>query len=210
MGKLLLIAVFTLLTSGCAVGVKHQYDNVVPEIGVATRAKVAVGVQDARPYVVSGNKSEDFVGLQRGGFGNPFDVGTLSGNPLARDFLGVMAASLKRSGASVIPVELAPKQKDAEVKKALLGTGADKGVLLVLREWKSDTMMNTALHYDVLLTILSASGGVLASKTLTGNDDLGGSAFNPPEHARGAVPVAFRKKMEALFTDPAVRKALQQ
>jgi hypothetical protein len=209
MHKLLLIAGFALATSGCAVGVKHQYDNVQPQLKVATGSKVAVGVQDARSYVVTNNKPETFVGVQRGGFGNPFDVNTESGKPLASDFVNVIAASLKRSGATVTAVELSPKLNDAGVKKALMSVGTGKAVLVVLREWKSDTMTNTALLYDLSLSVMSAGGDVLATKKLAGTDDLGGSIMNPPGHAREVVPVAFRKKLEELFADPAVVRALQ-
>ena len=209
MRRFIFIAFVTIFSSGCAVGVKHQYDTVSPEFNLATQTKLAVGVQDLRPYVVSGKKPETFVGLSRGGFGNPFDVNTQSGAPLAKDMRTVIAASLKRGGATVIEVELKPSGGAANARQAMLNVGADKAVLMSLREWKSDTYTNTALHYDVLLTVLAANGDVLATKDLQGRDNLGGSFLNPPEHARNAVPEAFRRKLEELFSDPAVAQALR-
>lgn len=65
-------------------GNKHQYIGSDPELLVTTTYATAVAVQDRRPYVLDGDKDADFVGIQRGGFGNPFDVITTSGRPLAR------------------------------------------------------------------------------------------------------------------------------
>lgn len=79
---------------------------------------------------------------------------------------------------------------------------------MTLREWKSDTYTNTAQHYEVLLTILAATGEVLATKETRGKDNLRGSLLDPPGHARSAAPTAFRMKLEELFGDPAIAEAL--
>ena len=199
MHRFIFVVFVTLLIGGCAVG----YDTVRPKFNLATRAKLAVGVQDLRPYVVSGKKTETFVGLSRDYFGAPYDVNTLSGAPLAKDMRTVIAASLKRYGATVIEVELKPGSGAANARQAVLNVGADKAVLMTLWEWKSDTFYNVVLHYYVLLMVLAANGDVLATKSLQGRDNLG-LGF-----ARDLVPEAFRRKLEELFSDPAVVKALR-
>ncbi len=197
------------ITSGCAVGVKHQYHDINPETTLHIHGNIAVGVHDRRPYVVTGDKAETFVGLTRGGYGNPFDVNTESGSPLAKDFRAAIVSLLKRSGATVTEVEFKPSASGVDVRQFLTQTGADKSVLLTLREWKSDTYMSTALHYDIELIVFGSKNDVLGNKTLVGKDDLGGSLVNPPAHARSAVPAAFRKKLEELFSDPNIVQALQ-
>ena len=62
-----------LLIGGCAVGVRHQYDSATPQINAASGGKATVAAQDRRAYVLNGDKQENFVGLSRGGYGNPFD-----------------------------------------------------------------------------------------------------------------------------------------
>ena len=42
-------------------------------------------------------KAAKWIGQQRGGYGNPFDVNTQSGSSLAKDFLKVTAATLQRA-----------------------------------------------------------------------------------------------------------------
>jgi hypothetical protein len=71
-----------LVLEGCAVGQRYAYSDAnLPLARVSSGASIGLGVRDARPYVVSGNKAPTFVGVMRGGFGNPFDVQTQSGQP---------------------------------------------------------------------------------------------------------------------------------
>ena len=195
------------MLGGCAVGVTHQYDNGTPEIKASAGAKLGVGVQDRRIYVVSKQKPEAFVGLSRGGFGNPFDVNTDSGNPLADDFAKTIQTALSAKGVKASAISLPLGTDETEAIKRLSKAG-DKAVLVVLNEWKADTYSNTTLTYDVQAMIVDASGKVLSSKNISGKDDLGGNAFNPPGHSRSAVPVAFRKKLEELFAAPEIASHL--
>jgi hypothetical protein len=74
-----------VLLGGCAVDNSHRYDLGDAEFQVESNKTVAVAVVDTRPYVLSGEKTANFSGLMRGGFGNPFDVTTDSGRALAED-----------------------------------------------------------------------------------------------------------------------------
>jgi hypothetical protein len=78
---------------------------------------------------------------------------------------------------------------------------------LTLREWKSDTYMNTTILYDVTLSVLDRSGQVVGESRLKGEDNLGGDFVNPPAHAKTVVPAAFKAKLEQLLGDPAVASA---
>lgn len=193
------------MLDGCAVGVTHQYDNATPEIKASAGAKLGVGVQDRRLYVVTKQKPESFVGVSRGGFGNPFDVNTASGKPLADDVSKSIQTTLAAKGVKASAVNLPLGTDENEAIKRLAASG-DKAILIVLNEWKADTFMSTTLTYDVQAMVVDASGKVLSSKKIFGADNLGGSAINPPEHSRNAVPIAFRKKLEDLFAAPEISK----
>lgn len=197
------------LISGCAVGNKHQYAEAIPAIKVQAAKSLSVGVLDKRAAIVSKTKAEDFVGIQRGGFGNPFDVTTASGKPLAADMTAAVASGLRQDGAKTREVELASSLPETDAMRQVATAGSERGVLLTLNEWKADTMTNTALHYDVRLSVLDASGKLLTSSEMKGRDDLGGNFLNPPEHAKSAVPSAFKARMEALFAAPEVGAALR-
>ena len=89
-----------------------------------------------------------------------------------------------------------------------LVSGEGKGILVLLQEWKSDTYMGTKLFYDVTVKVFDGSGNLLGQNRINGSEDLGSSVWNPPAHAREAVPEAFRRKIEQLFSDPAIAKNL--
>jgi ABC-type glycerol-3-phosphate transport system substrate-binding protein len=201
--KLLTVLSFVAILGGCAVGVTHEYQNAAPELKASAGAKLGLGVQDKRIYVVSKKKPETFVGLTRGGFNNPFDVNTVSGKPLADDFTQTIQAALSDKGVKVNAVSLPVGIDENDAIKRLSAAG-DKAIFIVLNEWKSDTFVETTLAYDVQAKVVDARGKVLASKKISGKDNLGSSGMNAPGHSRSAVPVAFRKKLEELFAAPEI------
>ena len=180
-----------------------------PDLTAQGTLSVAVAAQDLRPYVVSSEKTPNFVGLQRGGFGNPFDVTTESGRPLADDFSAAIAASLSRRGFKSTAVSVPPSGMAVDARALAARSGAERLALVSIAEWKSDTYQNTALMYELVLRVYDARGNELAASRVGGRDNLGGSAWNPPDHAKGAVPVAYRKKLEELFGAEAVVRSLR-
>lgn len=194
------------MLTGCAVGVTHRYDSASVNVQVKEE-KLALGVVDRRPYVVSKDKPETFVGLSRGGFGNPFDVNTMSGQPLATDMGRALEDSLAAKGTTVNLVAIPAGASRDDAIKALAASGT-KSVLVSLAEWKSDTFQSVALVYDVHLMVLDPHGETLADKRITGRDDLGSGGLNPPAYSGQVVPAAFQRKMEELFSSPGIADAL--
>lgn len=206
MHKIVMACLLAVGLSACAVGNQHDYQSSVPELKAQTTASVDVAAQDKRPYVLNGEKKPNFVGLSRGGFGNPFDVTTVSGKGVADDFRDTVVAALKAKGIRADAVTLTPNE---DVRQLLLSRGKDRGLVFVLNEWKSDTYMNTRLLYNVDLSVFDETGKLITSNRIEGVDDLGGSG-NPPAHAKGAVPVSFRQKLDQLLNDPKVVAALSK
>lgn len=209
MKNLLLIAGLMVVLSGCAVGNKHSYSDQIVNIPQASGQEVALAVHDQRPYVVSGNKTPDFVGLQRGGFGNPFDVRTLSGQPLAADMTAVILRSMTKAGFQVTPVTVAPTDSALAVDKRLGEAGSDRALVIRLTGWKSDTATNTALIYDFKALVIDKTGRVVSEKHISGRDNLGGSFWNPPKHAKAAAPNAFKVKIEEALNSRDIASALK-
>ncbi len=204
------VASFVLfLVSGCAVGNKYSYSEVSADIGISGNSAIAVATHDQREYVVSGDKKPQFVGLQRGGFGNPFVVTTASDRPLADDMTDVIAASLAKKGFKTVPVTVLYSDKQDGVVEKAKASNADRMIILTLKEWKTDTYQNVALQYDATVSVLDKEGKKLAEKNIKGRDNLGGSSWNPPAYARKAVPEAFKKKMEELLNTQEIAKSLQ-
>ena len=205
----IVVTIMGFLLQACVVGNKHDITTVKPAWQGTTDRSIAVVVQDQRPYVLTGEKDPDFVGLQRGGFGNPFDVTTASRKPLADDFGNAIIAALSSKEAKVSALTVTPDETPEDVRSALAHTKADRQVLLTIKEWKADTYTNTALHYNLLISVLDADGTMLALQERVGEDDLGGSFMNPPAHAKTAVPAAFKRIIESLLNDNAILAALK-
>lgn len=196
-----------IFVSGCAVGVKHDYKLVTLDIMAETVDSIAIGTLDHRDYVLDARKNDSFVGLSRGGFGNPFDVLTLSGNPLADDISYSIAASLDTSSVTTRVIKIGPAQSVSDAFAKLQAEGAQRSILLTLREWKSDTYINVGFDYDFDISILDAQGNLLLEKQFKAKENLGPI---PPFTAGGAenIGVRFRSLMEELFQDPDVMQHL--
>jgi hypothetical protein len=207
MRSLILLICMGVLLGGCAVGNSHRYDLGDAELQVESSKTVAVAVVDARPYVLSGDKTPNFSGLMRGGFGNPFDVTTDSGRALAEDLTISIVSALKRDGVEAVAVPVGPTARGSDARTLLLASGADRCTLLTIREWKSDTYLNTGLFYNMTLEVLATDGTVLASKVLQGHDNLGASGM--PADARVHVEAAVKTKLEAVFGSSDIKVALE-
>ena len=205
----LTVVTLAVLCHGCAVGVKHKYDHQELDLGVSSAESVEVGVLDQRPYVLDNDKSPTFVGRSRGGFGNPFNVNTESGEPLATDMGNDIVSSLQASGVKAKQMDLMPTLGSAGAQQKLVGSGSDRAVLITLWEWNSDTYQRVWLNYVVSIDVFNREGQTLATSQRSGEDNLGDGGMDPPSHSRKAVPLAFKAIIEGLFHDPTVAAALK-
>ena len=196
--KLLICMVAAALLSGCAFGQKVGYSGVKADVLAQGTSSVTVVTHDARPYVVSGNKKPNFVGLSRGGFGNPFDVDTQSGNPLADDFSNSISTSLAARGFKTTVVRIAADASPRVVSDTLHGIQTDRLVLVTMHEWKSDTYVHTKLLWNVDIVVYDHEGHELASVPYRGEEPIG-----------NGVQEAFQRKLEEWFSDPKIVAALK-
>lgn len=179
------------------------------DLKMGTSGKVAVGVQDQRPAVLDKSANENYVGMVRGGFGNPFHASTKSKRPLADEMAVPLTEALKKRGANAYSVRLAPSLTRDQVVSLLRNGKPDKLLLLTLKDWETDTYYGSELRYDAEMKVLGKSGDVLASKTIKGTDQLGSGFWNPQGVAQEQAPLTFKKKMEELY-DGDIAKALSQ
>jgi len=189
MGILPVVVALLLSLAGCAVGNRYDYGSAISGLPVSGSGKLAVDVVDARPYVLSGDKKPDFVGLQRGGFGNPFDVRTGSGRPLAAEMRDSIAKALQQQGFTIVgDTEAAPRKLELRVF-----------------DWKTDVMMKMKTTYDLQLSIFDA-GGALLAQSRTQGEDIGTGGFESGNATNAAR--TFELRFTELVRDEAVRKAL--
>jgi hypothetical protein len=187
----------------------HAYHDAAVPLTHSGTARVAVVTYDQRPYVQSGEKEADFVGLSRAGFGNTFDIRTESGHDLAFDFTKSACLSLAAKGYRTAPVHVEATEAPDVVLSKLAAARGERAVIIAIHEWKSDTYNRTGLSYHVTIKVLDQQMAILGQARLEGRDNLGGSFWNPPAHAEEAVPDAFALKLQWLLNHPEVAAALQ-
>ena len=206
MWKKIIIPVFLVLAA-CATGNRYDYQSEVVVLPVKADGQITVilHVEDFRPYVINGEKSPDFVGLQRGGFGNPFDVKTTSGRPMTEEMQVSVAAGLRNSGYDVFVAgaesDLAALTMKARQHEAV------RIIWLRFREWKSDIYMGIRLDYDLSLRVYDADGALLAENTMQGSGPVGGMKMSQGRNSQHMAQ-EFSKRIGYLFNDPSVHAAL--
>ena len=205
MKKLTWLLLTTVLT-GCAIGNEYQYrdTSIVLPIKSADQRMVILSVQDLRSYILNGEKDPSFVGLQRGGFGNPFDVTTSSGNPMEEDMAYALREGLLRVGYRVVNV--AGKPDIGQLRNTAVKEGATRIVLLKVNEWKSDAYIKLNLHCDLQLEVYDAKGELLAENEMKLVQEVGGS-ITQLKNSQTMVE-EFAKRMGYLFNKPAIHNAL--
>lgn len=150
---ILMLCAFATL-GGCAFGQKIDYRQSTPYLSARSDTPVEVNVVDERPYVLSGSKNPTYVGTLRALYYNPFNINTLTGNPLSFDLKEAVRSSLEKSSI--------------KAPAAYSTTNADPGqklLMLKLREWKSDSYMRTRFDYDITASVLDEHGKELATKS---------------------------------------------
>ena len=135
---------------GCAFGQRIDYRQSSPWLLSGIHQPVRLSVLDERPYVLSGSKQPTYAGTLRGLYYNPFNVTTVSGNPVSYDIREALRAALARS--------------TLDISTAQAGDRAQKQLVVKLREWKMDGYMNVRFDYDVIAVVQDAQGRELARK----------------------------------------------
>ena len=196
-----------LFLFGCAAGNQYMYKTESVGLPLDPREEaisIAVGVKDNRPYVLNGDKPPTFVGLQRGGFGNPFNVTTASGKPFAEDVTDVLADMLRRSGYLAkweSTVEFLPEFTEGVAREKL-----PMGVYVQINEWKTDVYASVQLHYDLELFIVDGEGSITGTATQAGSEPIGGWTMSGNDQ-RASQSLAT--KLSYLFVDPEIQAAME-
>ena len=200
------LAAGAALLAGCY-SVDYGTRVVLPEKGTT---KVAVMTVDERPHVLNHRNPSNYVGIIRGGFGNPFDRHTDDGKPLADDFDETIVDSLVDNGFQAASISTPPAADASQALALLKQSGASRLILLELREWQSDTMINPTMNLDYTFHVYDASGKELAVITEKKDDDLkGGNLFNTVGSSNDTVVAYYQSKIASWFSDPKVEAALQ-
>ncbi len=106
----------------------------------------------------------------------------------------------------IVSGEKDPTFKPLDAQRLMLSAGADKAFLVTIYEWKSDAFVDVNLRYELLANVVGVT-----TKRLTGDERIGkmGEYFSSSSASAALVPVAYKKKLEEMLSDPAIVSALQ-
>jgi hypothetical protein len=187
-----LVCTMLLVFAGAALAAPAQP---VLKLSVPFEGPMALAVLDARPDVVSGERKETFVGFTRSLYGIPYPAHTQSKKPFAQDLSNLVNRALKLGKTPAESIVVSPFGGRQAALDALRKSGAERLLLVEIRDWWSDTLIHTDLHYDLLLTVFNAEGQELGSTTVVGHDELG--KRQRPE--RRDITIATNNILETLF-----------
>jgi hypothetical protein len=172
---------------------------------VETNQKILVAVLDHRPYIVDQDKDPGFVGLVRGGYGNPFNFKTDSGKPLSDELANILARSVNGS-----PIVTHFTDSEKNIVDRFDKVNNDKLVVLEFWEWKIDSMIDAWFYVDAQLSVFNTNGSKIASTKIVEKKDYDGSFWFPISKAQENYLKATKEYSEKLLNNSEVKKVLSK
>jgi hypothetical protein len=205
------LAITTLL-AGCATPVPKS--EITPKLYASIDNNVALAVIDARPYVLSGEKTPQYEGFIRGAFGIPTTVyrpNRPEGERFVDQFADMVRNGLTQEGvkAAVVPIPVGASVADALA--TLSKTDARRYVVIHVAEcnWEFGAHFATSTwKYDFDIIVAGPEGFQTRNKRFTEVDT---SKLPRPESYNifDNYSLHYRRAIETIFNDPLVRGALQ-
>lgn len=132
---------------------------------------ISLGVVDNRSYVLSGKHKPEYVGILRGGYGNPWNVDTKSGNPFVDDVASCLEKSFKQAGFNIENAGVRFGDDNNKAIQKLNNSSSDKKLLFVINDWYTDNISSfskqwTDVYYDITLTVYDNKGNQLSTVNL--------------------------------------------
>lgn len=207
--RLALVLLIGSLLGGCAVGNKYMIAEVPAQFEATGKYSVVVASLDQRQIIIDKTSPDTYVGMVRGGYGNPFNATTISGLPFSDDVGQSICSALIRKGfkATLVPVKFdVPEEK---VIERLLSNKEDRSLLVLIRKWESDSFINLNVGYDLILKVIAKDGTILATSQAKEDVNVPGSIWvGSVEMSKTEVPNIFRKSIESLLNNPDIVKVL--
>lgn len=156
-----------LSVAGCRGG-RYDLTKSQLKVDIQGSGRVAIGVQDKRPFILDHTKPPTYIGIHRSGVGVPRDVGTRSGKTLAEDVAKIIASSFGATGFEVEQFSLSSNDNLQSSLKRLESSAYDKIVVFTLNQLRSDSWAEVELQWAITMRVYDGKGRLLAEKDSTG------------------------------------------
>lgn len=207
--RLALILLIGSLLGGCAVGNKYMIADIQPQFEATGNYSVVVASLDQRKFIVDKTSPDTYVGMVRGGYGNPFNATTVSGLPFSDDVSQSICNALIRKGFKATVISVESDLSEEKVLDRLLANKDDRALLVIIQKWESDSFYNLNVGYDLILKIIDKDGTILATANTKDDVSVPGNIWiGSLEMSKTEVPNIFKKSIESLLNNPDVVKVL--
>lgn len=172
-------------------------------------ARIGLAVTDARPYVLSGDKPDSYVGYNISGIRNGGDVSVRGGSAFT-DQVELAIADVSAANGLMLRCLNVPATDSSEIALAAANDGLNRVVTLEVREWQTQYMTRSQrLNYDLVLRVYDAQGTQLAEASSTKHYGLteGGKQF-AMDPFKGNSVVQIQRAVSHLFADADIAAAL--
>jgi hypothetical protein len=183
-----------------------EYSNIELQIKSNSNINYAVAVLDKREVVTDKSQEPQFVGYIRSATGIAYPIRTGSGNTFADDVTLTISNAIQKSGAKVTQVSTSFSMDATEVTDKLKATNADKLILVILDEWRSDTRpwhmkVATEMIWNFRLQVFDVSGVLKAENKVEGRDGgVDPSGTSNTKKIKLTTDRYYKEKMELLFS----------
>jgi hypothetical protein len=196
------------LLAGCATPAEKS--EITPKFYSSAEKNVALTVIEARPYVLSGDKTPKFEGLVRGAFGIPHTFNRPNRPPEERfvDFLAQMIRDgLADAGTNVAIVAMPNGASLDDAWKKMSETGAARYIAIRVLESNWDVGGFTfSYKYDMGVHVAGPGSFKMQAKQFSANEQ------NKPSGKHNVWDmhsVRYKEILESMFADPLISQALQ-
>ena len=203
--------------SGCAFN-KSTVEERTPNLKYSTTNAIALTVVDNRPFILNGEKDENFEGIVRGGYGIPFDFVKQRDNSkelFAARFVEVVARALTKSGSHVTVTATRKGSSSPEAITALMPNVSDIGLVVNVHNSRVDAGGRWSYFYDYEVAVVDGKGDVLATKKSSGEDVNfqreiyeSGVAKGKRYETPAILDIEYRNRVMELLSDGDIARAL--
>ncbi len=168
--KVIVLFAMIFFLGGCRA---TQYDLTKSQLKANFQGsgKVAIGVQDLRPFVVDRTKPPTFIGLHRDGVGMPKDANTKSGKTLAEDMVTILTSSFTANGFQVTPFPISTNDNQEALIEQQAASAYDKIIVVTLKQFRSDSWMEVELQWEIKMSVYDGKETLLAEKESAGFEE---------------------------------------
>ena len=193
---------------GCSSTSKNPH--MIQSPAATGKKTVAVMAVDQRAMTAKKTVTPDHLGEVGGAFGNPFTLTTEKRTAVSVDLTESLTEGFRRGGWRTAPASaVATLTKEAAFRN-LQTHGADRFLIVALKNWESDTLASTNFRFDLEVSVLDANGQVLAVERVQGQQNLGYPKYGRlSETIRAAMDAESSRVLSTALAKPALVAALR-